>query len=155
MAIRRAIDGDVMSPRLVLPRGAKGRVVSCDVPLQSGGVPSYAVTEPVGQDCWLVSVRLWFFPSQGDVSAYREFRVLTGMTEVNSAAEILNWDEVLPKLSTAGRLTAWRVHEGGGAREWTMTRLYVGAERRFGIWGQKVGDWADWIWASFEVIEGL
>jgi len=155
MAVRRAVDGDVMAAGLVVPRGAKGRVVSCDVPMQSGGVPAYGVTEPVGQDCWLVSVRLWFFPSQGRVMDYCEFRVLTGLTEVASPVEILTWEDVLPKMSPTGQFTAWRVFEGGGSREWTMSRLYRGSERRFGIWGQKVGNFADWIWASFEVIEGM
>lgn len=136
------------------PTSVYSRVVSCMATPQGLGTIDYGFTIVVGQKVRLLSVRLWFLPHVADAAKQVGFRVLTGTTTPKSAAEMLNWDTVLPLTWRGAGLDQWIHFLGRDSYVWTMDHLYTGEARRFGLWAQC--NWAglDHIYASFEVTEG-
>lgn len=153
MEVRRAVDGDARHTLMGGQDRPRCRVVSCDQYIDPGAVPTYCVTDVVGRRVWLRSVRLWFGGGNEEITEYTYFRVFTGTTEISTAADILGWEEVLPKLYNNIQRTTWRHHDRQPGMVWTLENLYRGESRRFGLWISRVGSWADWVQASFEVSE--
>lgn len=132
----------------------RSRVVSClAAPKGLAGI-DYGFTTIVGQNVWLLSVQLWFFPAAVDVTKQVTFKVVTGTTAPVNQAQILQWDSVIPLVWKGAGADVWTHYLGQDHYEWSMEKLYIGEGRRFGIWAQCNWDGLDQIYASFQVSEG-
>lgn len=147
-------DGQGARTAVLRPTPGYSRVVTCqDVATIVG--PSYGVTLPVGQRCWLLGIRLWHRHGGPDTNDYTLVRFFTGTTRISSAADMLGWEEILPVVGGNDVRTDWRLYDEWPAMEWSMSTFYSGEGRRFGIHSTRsAGALADELYVSFEVSEG-
>jgi len=136
------------------PRAAYSRVVSCVEIINAGAGPVYAVTSKVANNVWLHRVSAWGRPKTPNDANYTEFRVYAGSQEVNSAAEIERWENVLPLRWGETMNATWKMRDGNRIFTWDMDMFFKGLGRRFGFWAQRVGAGLDSLYMSFQISEG-
>lgn len=136
------------------PVPAYSRVVSCAMAVPPGPGAVYSVTGKVGQRVWLRSVRLWGWAFVPNPANQTLFRILTGTTDVNSAAEILTWHDIFPLAVTGFPNDVWAKADGVDRFEWSLLQLFTGEGRRFGFWAERGAIGMDEIIVSFEISEG-
>lgn len=155
---------EIMSPLLnmgqparravLTPGGIYSRVVSC-MGLAFSGVPDWAITHPVGQRVWLLGIRLWHRHAGPTSNAYTSVRFFTGTTAIRTAAEILEWEEILPVSGYGDDLVFWRLYDEWPSMAWSMRQLFSGEGRRFGVRAvRSAAALSDEYYVSFEVSEG-
>ncbi len=136
------------------PVSVYSRVVSCGTKVVGAGVSSFGYTHPVGQDVRLLKVQLFIEPVAYAAGLFLLVRVLTGFGQPDTAAAILNWENVLPMLQEPNIDTDIMVHSGRRHMSWDMSVLHTGVGRRFGIWTRGMIGMTGPAFASFEVTEG-
>lgn len=139
---------------VVNPKSGYSRVVTCIAAPQGLAAIDYGYTIAVGQSVRLISVRLFFYPTETDVTKQVGFKVLTGTNVPTTQEAILQWESVLPITWQGTGLDQWYRYHGMDQYEWTMNRLYKGWGRRFGIWAQCNWEGLEEVHASFEIMEG-
>lgn len=139
---------------IINPQSGYSRVVTCIAAPKGLAAIDYGYTIAVGQSVRLLSVRLFFYPTEPNVANQVGFRVLTGSTVITTPAGILQWENVLPITWRGTGLDQWYRYHGMDTYEWTMNRLYTGEGRRFGIWAQCNWAGTEEVHASFEISEG-
>ncbi len=138
----------------LFPRGVNSRVISCLRPVPPGPAHVFAFTERVGQSVHLLSVRVWAWPGAPDVTFQTNFRLFTGTSDITTANDMLQWDEIVPVMLGAGQPVGWTHYGGGPVFEWYMNKLYTGLGRRFGFRATHSAVGSDQLHASFQISEG-
>lgn len=136
------------------PKSGYSRVITCVAAPQGLAAIDYGYTIAVGQKVRLLTVRLFFYPTEVDITKQVGFKVLTGTAVPKKEAEIQQWESVLPITWRGTGLDQWYRYHGMDQYEWTMNRLYTGEGRRFGIWAQCNWLGVEEVHASFEIMEG-
>jgi len=140
--------------RAMNPEPAYSRIVSCVEFVPTGPGAVYSFTPVLGQIVRLLEVRIWFAPHAVNMANQTLFRILTGTSQPNTAAEIRLWESVLPLVSPGFTDEPWTAYDGRDSMCWSMNRLYTGQGRRFGFWAERGPVGTDEISASFEISEG-
>lgn len=137
------------------PISVYSRIVSCVANPKPGNDPDFAYTTVVGENVWLLGVKIFFMPVAPPAIAGVDFRIVTGTIRPFSAAAIANWEDVLPLLYRGITGQRWTHYYGVTEMSWQLKKLYVGQSRRFGVWAQLAGAAAvDMVQVSFHVSEG-
>lgn len=135
------------------PRGVYSRVVGCGIRIEVFPATTFCVCGGIGEQVWLINVSVWFSYKDAVGDFDTEFRVLTSTERWVSAAQALNFDEVVPMFE-GNRLAPWHSFDQHGSFSWDMNRLYTGAGRRFGLWIYSNAPAGGVIRASFQISEG-
>jgi len=136
------------------PKAVYSRVVSCVAFVPTGPGAVYSHTPKLGNNVWLYKVRVWGAPKTANMANQTLFRVLSGTEPVANAAEILEWENILPLVSPGFANEVWTSYDGSGVFEWTMNRFFTGQGRMFGFWAERGPNGIDELYASFEISEG-
>ena len=114
----------------------------------------FAYTVAVGQNVWLLGVRVWFAPKSWPDGGVR-FKIVTGFEKPASFAEIECWDNILPLLHNGIEDWAWLRHAEFDPMEWSMNQHFSGIGRRLGVHFTISGTvTALYLMVSFEISEG-
>lgn len=137
----------------VMRPGLQSRVVSCGTKVVGAGVPSFGYTLRASQVVRLLNVQLFIEPVAYAAGLFLLVRVLTGFDQPDTAAGILNWENVLPVLQEPHTETEIYAMSGRSHMSWDMNRVYEGIGRRFGLWVQGMVGMTGPTFASFEISE--
>lgn len=139
----------------VYPISAYSRVVSCRCVTTVIGGWAGSWTGEVGNRVWLQRVQVYLNAKAIDATRYTQFRIITGTSPPVSQADLWNWENVLPLWVTGDRQVTWEAYAGSDKFDWTMSVLYKGEHRRFGVLAQTgVTDGLDLVKVSFQIAEG-
>ena len=136
------------------PKPVYSRVVTCELNPQSEMGPVFTHTGKLGTDLWVYRVKVWGIPRVPSLANITVFRVLTGTTKATTAEDILTWENLLPVRDQFGKAKYWVRYDGSDIYEWTMARFFEGKARMLGMWGKRIGEGDDTLYASFEISEG-
>jgi hypothetical protein len=136
------------------PQSLYSRVVTVVMSVPAGPGAVYVYTPPVGQNVWLLGVRIWFDPKTVNQAKSTLFRILSGENIPKNAAEILGWDRIFPCSGLSGKDEPMAACDGVLFYEWTMRRHWTGLGRMFGLWAERGPLGMDEIMCSFEISEG-
>ncbi len=138
----------------LFPRGVYSRVVSCVAQVVAGPGWTFAFTDTVAQNTWLLKVIARGFPAVPDAAKQTLFRIFTGTSKITTADDMLNWQEILPIRLGAATPATWTKFDGDGNFEWDMNQLFTGTGRRFGVRCQRGALGLDELSVSFQISEG-
>lgn len=139
----------------VYPISAYSRVVSCRcVPLVIGAwVGSW--TGEVGNRVWLQRVKVVLDAKVLDPTRFTQFRIITGTMTPQVIGDLWNWENILPLWVGGARQVEWEAYPGTQEFDWTMSMLFKGEHRRFGVLAQTgVNETKDLVRVSFQIAEG-
>lgn len=138
----------------VYPISAYTRVIGFNIILPADANWYYATTPVLGQRIWLLRVKVRHCPRVANTANYSNFEILTGKMRAHTLADIGNWEYVIPNAADGHANITFRI--GDGCDEWkeTMSKLYVGEARRFGILAQRIGAGADQLQTTILIAEG-
>lgn len=136
------------------PGSIYSRVVTCGTKVVGAGVASFGYTHGTGQIVRLLNVQLFIEPVAYAAGLFLLVRILSGLGEPDTAAGILNWDNVLQVLQEPHTDTDIFVHSGRQHMSWDMNVLFKGVGRRFGLWTRGMIGMTGPTFASFEISEG-
>ncbi len=137
------------------PTSVYSRVVSCVANPKPGVDPDFAYTSALGENVWLLGVKVFFMPVSPPAIAGVDFQIVTGTTKPVSVAAIYNWEVVLPLLYRGTSGMYWAHYHGVTEMSWVFKKLYTGQGRRFGVWARLAGiATVDMVQASFHISEG-
>ena len=131
------------------------RVVSLRNTLPADNAWYWNVTGPLGNDLWLLEVKVFSMAKAVNAANYSQFRIYTGSGVVNAMADFDAWDNVLPLHFPAGALGYWRIEDGRDEISWTMAKTLRGENRRLGYIARRpIGMGVDIITVSYQISEG-
>jgi len=136
------------------PKPYYSRVVSVWLGLVEAAGLQYAVTPPVGNNVWLLGVRIWIDLKATDRGQLNYFKVFAGSGKPGSVDDVKSWTDILPVWSTQAADVNWGLYDGSPGMKWSMMRFFEGTERRFGVVAGRVGKDTSVMFASFEISEG-
>ena len=137
------------------PKPYYSRWINLTLQIQAGvGKEDFAVTPPVGNRVWLLSVKL-IFMSQTRANAFGGFvYVSTGTEKEVKAANIaIDWEPVIRQYG--GPKPAFYYTGFGDVYDWDMMMFYEGSGRRFGAMAENLSGTETWrLWVGFQISEG-
>ena len=140
--------------RGVSPRPYYSRVIGFFLYVIDDGNWHYANTPVLGQRIWLLRVTIRHCPRPANPVNFTNYEILTGKTRPHTLADIGTWEYVIPNAAEADVNISFQIGDGCNEISESMSKLYDGEARRFGIIAQRVGTGADKLWVSFLISEG-
>lgn len=139
----------------VYPISAYSRVVSCNCWAVTIGGWTGSWTTEVGNRVWLQRVQVKLDAKALDPLRYTQFRIITGTIAPKAIADLWTWENILPLWDGGDRLVEWEAYPGTEDFDWTMSVLYKGEHRRFGVLASTgVNEQKDLVRVSFQIAEG-
>jgi hypothetical protein len=136
------------------PLYAYSRIVSVQLVVNAAWGWVYVLTPVIGNNVWLFGVKVWVEPTVINAAQYVTFDVYAGSGVNVAAAQVMDWQRVLPKIDNTGILQHWRYCGGDNTFEWEMTQYFEGLNRRFALVGLRTGPQSLIIQTSFRICEG-
>lgn len=137
------------------PRSSYARVISKSIEVPDDGVWRYVVTQPVGQNCWVIKVDVWCLPKAINAAQGTAVSIATGTGDPGSVAALRSWDNVLPMIDDRDIAVPWIMDDGRDHFHWDIGGIYVEKSRRFGIeYLRGLGFGDDWLYVSLQISEG-
>lgn len=138
----------------VYPISAYSRVVGFFLNIPADAAWHHATTPVLGQRIWLMRVTVRHCPRAANPANYTTFEIMTGRMRAVTLADIGLWEHVIPNIAEGGPRLTVRLGDGCEMYEETMSKLYVGDARRFGILARRTGAGADGFQVTFQIAEG-
>jgi len=139
----------------VYPISAYSRVVCCRCVAFTVGPWVGSWTPEVGDRVWLQRVQIKLDAKVQDPLNFTQFRIIAGTSTPQSIADLWNWENILPLWVGGHRVVDWEAYPGTEDFDWTMSRLFKGEHRRFGVLAAtSVNENKDLVRVSFQIAEG-
>lgn len=110
-------------------------VCPCSVEINALSGASYCYSRSVPERVILKNVKVYVSARAGGGIETSAFRIFTGSGEPKSAAEILQWQELVGPVSPP-TVPEWRFNGLNNSLSWDMNIFLEGPDRRFGLWCQ-------------------
>lgn len=136
------------------PAAAYSRIVSLSLVVLQAWGQTYVVTQPLGNNIWLLGIQVWCIQKAPDASEVTYFNVYSGTGPAKSVGVVLAWENVLPMISEGGFADVWTMCDGRDYMRWDFAKLFTGAGRRLGIVGSRYSEVGDVLRVSFHISEG-
>lgn len=136
------------------PIAAYSRIVSVELALFEGWGLLSAVTPVVGNNVWLLGVKVFKRQEAPDSSQFNFFGIYAGGPGDVSVVQILEWPSVLPKLNSIGQPAFWQICDGKSEMSWQFKKRYEGDGRRFALLARRYGESHSLLQVSFHISEG-
>lgn len=143
----------VYAPALA-PKAGYSRVVGLTVRIAAAPGQMHTVSGPVGNNVWLLGVRIWKLPRAINTAVVDYVQVFAGSGRIGAAADLGAWENCLPFRDDAEMPVAFWMHDGRDDVEFTMRRYFHGENRRFALLVYRTGGGADIVQAALEISEG-
>lgn len=137
------------------PKSVYSRVIGFAFPVAAPGPnDAFMVTPPLAASLWLLRVQLWFTSQTPGTSILFNWRVATCTTVPTAAGAVaVDLEPVIPFECAGKPFGFW--YGDAVSFDFSMSRLYEGASRRFAVWAQNNhGTENLWVQAAFEISEG-
>lgn len=136
------------------PKSAYSRVVSLSLALEPDLIWRHVVTPPLGNNIWLLSLRLWSSDRPYNAIEVTDFEVVTGVTSGETIQDVMVWEKVLPIWQQNRTPIYWTLWDRMPDLSWSIMQRWKGEGRRFGIFGRRNGLTAVTLYISYEISEG-
>jgi len=137
------------------PVSAYSRIMGLGVTVLEDGVFKWNITPPVGNKVWLLNVTVRCNPKPANLSQGTLITLYAGEGLVTQEADFEYWDKILPILNQDNTILPVLMTDGVNEMSWSMSKLYKGDHRRFGIGANRLGGFmTDAIYAEFTIAEG-
>lgn len=138
----------------VYPISAYSRVIGFFLSVPADAAWHFATTPVLGQRLWLLRVTIRHVPRAVNPAKYTAFEIMTGRMRALTLADIGAWEHVIPNIAEGGPSIVMRICDGCNIYEETMSKLYTGDARRFGILARRTGAETDQMWVTWQIAEG-
>lgn len=136
------------------PISAYTRVVGFLLDVPADNLWHHASTHVLGQRLWLLRVKIRHIPRAVNPANYTSFEIKTGKMQAVTHADIDAWEFVIPVMAEGGTRETMRLYDGSTEYSETMSKLYTGEARRFGINVRRAGAGVDLFQVTFLIAEG-
>jgi len=137
------------------PRSLHSRIVACTCAPKGVGADDFGYTVVVGEVVRLLGIKVFIMPYDFDAAEAVTFYLKTGLVKPTTAAQVLDWEDIMQIQYHDTDKGAWRAFHGVSEMSWEMNVLYKGGGRRFGCYARLSGLAAvNELHVSFRISEG-
>lgn len=136
------------------PKSSYSRLVCLDVAPLAAGPLVYAFTPAFGQNVWLLGLWIQHMPRAASIVDFTSVLLKAGSGLPTNLIDISAWDNILGIVQIEGIPPGLRIYDGLHALSWSMSRLFTGQGRRFGIIAARTGAGNDLVQVQLEISEG-
>lgn len=136
------------------PKPYYSRVIGMTITTKVPPTEDFVVTPVLGNDIWLLNVKVWVTPKPVVAWQCTRFQIFAGGGKNVGIEDVTEWEIILPLIDNEGKPKNWQISDGQETKEFSMMRFYSGQQRRFAMKVYRDTEPADTIQASLEISEG-
>ena len=140
--------------RRLHPEPAYSRLIGVRLVLAAGLPVELVFTPMFGDRLWLLQVKVCIQQKVTNPNNINYLLFKIGGAEKAAAAQVMNWESIIPLIGVDGRLNWWQFCDGCSCYEWRLKRFYEHSKRRIAVLGYRTGADTSIIQVTFEISEG-